>query len=132
MSDNQVIPHQTSQDHSVTKMFGIQESDEIHPTTAKNLGEVMSLTENEGPQFLRELFQSFDSQMDFTDDSNVKIQRFLGFLREGHFKGSIRDFAKSSGMLTKRELEMKARESGDWKQFIKRTSVNTLSRGRFA
>jgi len=126
MSDSIVLPAQISEDNSIPKMFGIQSTDEFRPETSKNLGEVMSLVSEEDPSFVRDLLHSFESKVDFTDDPGVKIERFLAFLKQGMSTGSISEFAKRFGMLTKRELELEASETGDWKRFIKRTSINRI------
>jgi len=70
--------------------------------------------------------QSYEARNGRLDDAHLRVSRFRTFVEaipsEADPKQTLIDTVKTLGYLSKNELEEYAKDTGDWSQFLKRSS----------
>lgn len=67
------------------------------------------------------IVKSFESRFGQAEDSSIRVNKFLNFLKGfEHNRDNLLGAIKSMGLYSKAELEEYARETGDWGFFLRR------------
>lgn len=110
----------TSQEADLTTYLGIKSDAPME--LMKDVSDIMSILYQDhiDSKEATELFQSFERRFGLHEDSKIRTEKFLAFLKDIKERGPILHTVKSMGLLSKTELRELAKETGDWTHLLRR------------